>query len=140
MINLHTTPLMNTNIDYNCYVHTQIFLTFLIFHDSRLISEGEKNQIVSTAKFQLFFLHHFRNTFFFPRASYFSVYFFIYFFLFRRVESEMWEREKSQQAHSKFYVYLYSTMPRKYNNNDKKGKEKKEFPDFIIIFQHLYFM
>lgn len=114
-----------------------------LLHDSRLISEGEKNQIESTAKFQLFFLHHFRNTFS-SLASYFSECYFFYIsvFLFRRVESEMWERErntrKKQQAHSKFYVSLLVGVPVYTTITTKKG-EKKEFPDFIIIFQHLYF-
>lgn len=136
-------PLMSTKIDYNCSLCIAIFKNSFLLHDSRLISEGEKNQIESTAKFQLFFLHHFGNTFS-SLASYFSeCYFFYISFLFRRVESEMWEREretqeKKQQAHSKLYVSLLVGAPVYTTITTKKG-EKKEFPDFIIIFQHLYF-
>lgn len=114
-----------------------------LLHDSRLISEGEKNQIESTAKFQLFFLHHFRNTFS-SLASYFSeCYFFIFLFFYFGVSRVRCERErekhkKKQQAHSKFYVSLLVGAPVYTTITTKKG-EKKEFPDFIIIFQHLYF-
>jgi hypothetical protein len=47
-------------------------------------------------------------------------------------------REKIQQARSKFYVSLLFGAPVNTTITAKREKEK-EFPDFIIIFQHLYF-
>lgn len=133
---------MSTKIDYNCSLCIAIFIRIL-FLIPRFASDKRRREKSNRidSKISTIFSSSFPKHFFFPRFLFFWMFFFIFLFYFGvsrvRCERERNTRKK-QQAHSKLYVSLLVGAPVYTTITTKKG-EKKEFPDFIIIFQHLYF-
>ena len=121
---------------------------------ARLISEGEKNQIISTAKFQLFFFTFRKHTatlvssFIF--TYFFCVYFLFYYYFFFGVSDIEEKYEKKKRAHSKSFlcISLHSTSESaldapvnttiQYGHKREKNIRIPRF--FIIIFQHLFIL